>query len=159
MKTFNIKVEGRVASFLRREGAIICDNSDYTIRFTFDNEWSAHETKTARFVWGGAYTDVEFTGDTCQVPTISGADQVQVGVYVEGTELKTTTPAAIPCRGSILGTSTAGQPDVAQNYRDQAAASAARAEAAANRAEALLSAALDGVHDYAQTLIAGGEVA
>ena len=136
MKTFNIKVEGRVASFLRREGAIICDNSDYQIKFTFDDEWIAHETKTARFVWGGLYKDVEFTGDTCQVPTISGADQVQVGVYVEGTELKTTTPAAIPCRGSILGQSNTGQPDEAKHYRDQASASADRAEEAAERSEA-----------------------
>ena len=137
MKTFNIKVEGRVASFLQREGAIICDNSDYSIRFTFDDEWSAHAKKTARFVWGGAYKDVEFTGDTCKVPAISGAHEVQVGVYVEETDLKTTTPAAIPCRGSILGQSNAGQPDVVQEYRDQAAASAASAEKAVEKASAL----------------------
>jgi len=137
MKTFNIKVEGRVASFLKREGTIICGNSDYSIKFTFDDEWSAHPTKTARFIWNGAYEDVEFTGDTCKVPVISGAHEVQVGVYVEETELMTTTPAVIPCRGSILILDSTGQPGMVQVYRDQAAASAASAERAVEKVAAL----------------------
>lgn len=142
MKIFKISIEGRVATYLKREGALICDNTDNVIAFTFDSEWDAHPTKTARFIWGGAYKDVEFIGAECPVPRIHGAKEVQVGVYV-GTldapgDLWTTTAAVIPCKDTILGKSGTAQPDVLPPYRDQAIAAAARAEEAANRAEAVV---------------------
>lgn len=135
MKIKHITVANKVARYSEREGVIICDNSDYSIRFTFDDEWSAHEKKTARFVWNGAHVDVAITGDTCKVPAIRGAHEVQVGVYVDETELMTTTPAVIPCRDSIKSKSSTIQPEQVKEYRDEAAASAERAEAAADRAE------------------------
>ena len=82
---------------------IVCGNSDYTIKFTFDSEWSDLTTKTARFVYtqGGEvrYTDVDFSGDTVAVPVLEGVKNVKVGVY-SGDSLSTT-PALIPCDLSI----------------------------------------------------------
>ena len=83
---------------------IVCGNSDYTITFTFDSEWSTAAQKTARFVYVKAGTikfqDVNFTGSTVAVPVLSGTTEVQVGVYAG--DLRTTTPARIPCEYSIL---------------------------------------------------------
>lgn len=82
---------------------IVCGNSEYTIRFTFDDEWAAENEKTARFVFTNGdeikYIDVEFEGTVAPVPMLSGITEVFVGVYV-GNRL-TTTSAAIPCVRSI----------------------------------------------------------
>ena len=82
---------------------IVCGNSGYQIRFLFDEEWNAGAAKTARFVYvsGGTvhHIDVVFVGDTVNVPVLSNVYQVRVGVF-EG-DLRTTTPAVIPCEPSI----------------------------------------------------------
>lgn len=95
----HITVTNRVAHYLQRDGYIICDNSDYTITFTFDSEWEAHTTKTARFIWNGEYVDVTFNGNECPVPAISNATEVIVGVFAG--ELSST-PVIIPCEKSIF---------------------------------------------------------
>ena len=83
---------------------IVCGNSEYTIKFSFDAEWSGESAKTARFVYtsGGVlkYDDVPFTGDTVSVPVLSNIKEVYVGAFA-GTKLATT-PAVIPCEPSIL---------------------------------------------------------
>lgn len=82
---------------------IVCGNSDYTIKFTFDAEWNEHSTKTARFVYiqgnETKYQDVEFTGTTVAVPVMSNIKEVRVGVFA-GSQLAST-PAVIPCEPSI----------------------------------------------------------
>lgn len=92
---------------------IVCGNSDYKIRFRFDAEWDAYDTKTARFIVNGEHTDVVFSGNTCDVPRIVNADSVEVGVFAG--DLRTTTPARIICDRSILcrgGSPAAPSPDV-----------------------------------------------
>ena len=83
---------------------IICGNSDYTITFDFDSDWSAAGTRTARFVYVKAgrvqHEDVVLVGSTVNVPVLSEVSFVHVGVF-EG-ELCTTTPARISCQKSIL---------------------------------------------------------
>lgn len=79
---------------------IVCGNSDYIAFFDFDAEWDAYETKTARFIWNGKYTDVVFTGTKCPVPVITGAFGVLVGVYAG--DLHTTTAATVDTEKSIL---------------------------------------------------------
>ena len=83
---------------------IICGNSDYTITFDFDSDWSAAGTRTARFVYVKSgqvqHEDVIFVGSTVNVPVLSEVSFVHVGVF-EG-ELCTTTPARISCQKSIL---------------------------------------------------------
>lgn len=101
MKNLNITVANKVATYIQRDGYIVCGNSDYQITFTFDSVWGGYDKKIARFKWNGGYRDVEITTDnTTKVPRIENATQVEVGVYVE--DLSTTTPAVIPCARSVL---------------------------------------------------------
>lgn len=98
MPVINIQVRRKKASNpLTR---IVCGNSDYLISFDFDEEWAAHDAKTARFIWNGQYADVVFTGNICAVPVITNASVCAVGVYAG--DLQTTTPALIGCDKSIL---------------------------------------------------------
>lgn len=93
-----IAVRNKVATSPRE--TIVCGNSDYTLHFDFDDEWSAYETKTARFIYNGTFVDVVFAGDVCAVPVIKNASVCEVGVFAG--DLKTTTPALISCNRSIL---------------------------------------------------------
>lgn len=138
MKTLHVIVENKRATYQLRDGAIVCGNENYQIKFTFDStRWNTETAeKTARFRWNGAYVDVPFTGDTCPVPCITNAKMVEVGVYDEEGGLDTTTPAEIPCERSILCGSNVAQPEAVEKYRDAAFDAAERAEAAADRAEA-----------------------
>lgn len=101
--TITIKVIDKRANVI---GApiIVCGNSGYTIEFDFDAEWDAHVIKTARFVYakGGElkYQDVVFSGNTADVPILSNVREVYVGVFAG--DLRTTTPARVPCDKSIL---------------------------------------------------------
>ena len=100
MKTLNVYVSNKVATFSRRDGNIVCGNADYMIRFHFDSEWDGYESKTARFIWGSKHKDVIFSGDTCPVPIVADTERLEIGVYVDG--LSTTTSAKIPCKRSVL---------------------------------------------------------
>lgn len=98
MPNIQINIKDKVARADRV--IIVCDNSDYTAVFDFDDEWSAYETKTARFVYGGTYTDVVFTGNSCPIPEIHDSRSLTIGVYAG--DLHTTTPAYVSCVPSIL---------------------------------------------------------
>lgn len=100
MRTLHITVNNKIATYLTRDGNIVCGNSDYQIVFAFDSEWDAHEEKVARFIWNGKYIDVAFTGDTVTVPVLANTELLKVGVYAG--ELNTTTSAEIGCKLSIL---------------------------------------------------------
>ena len=98
MPNIQINIKNKVARADR--AIIVCDNSDYTAVFDFDDEWSAYDTKTARFVYCGTYTDVVFTGNSCPIPEIHDTRSLTIGVYAG--DLHTTTPAYISCVPSIL---------------------------------------------------------
>ena len=145
MKNLNITVAGKIAEFCKRDGGIVCGNSDYQITFAFDNEWDDYEWKTARFIWNGGYVEVDFTGNTCIVPIINNTAEIYVGVYVKtdiGVLLATTTAAIIPCYRSILCNTavTVREPESIEAWRDSAAqsalAAAQSAQAAAQNAQA-----------------------
>ena len=93
---------------------IVCGNSDYAVRFDFDEEWEAYDLKTARFITeGGFFTDVQFTGSDCAVPVLTGTRTLLVGVFAG--DVHTTTPAyipAIPCITDTGGIPAAPTPDV-----------------------------------------------
>lgn len=99
-KTLHIIVSNKVATYSQRGGDIVCGNNDYEIQFKFDTEWADHITKTARFIYNGDYVDVVFSGDTVAVPLLKNTTSVAVGVF--SGNLKTTTPALIGCKKSIL---------------------------------------------------------
>ena len=110
MRNLHITVSNKVATYLNRDGSIVCGNSDYQITFAFDDEWSDYTSKTARFIWNDKYTDVTFSGSSVTVPKIIKTHLLKVGVYAG--ELSTTTAAEIPCIFSVLcENATAGSED------------------------------------------------
>lgn len=107
-----VAVRERIAT-APKDALYVCGNSDYVIRFDFDDEWAAHNTKTARFVYNGTHEDKIFDGNECPVPVISNTYSFDVGVFAGN--LRTTTAAYIPCKKSILcksGSPSAPPPDV-----------------------------------------------
>lgn len=99
MKTIDIVVRDKIAH-ASRDALYICGNSDFVVAFDFDEEWAEYTTKTARFTWNGQYEDVIFDGNECPVPIISDAHSFKVGVFAGN--LRTTTPAYVPAKKSIL---------------------------------------------------------
>ena len=141
MRILHIVVNNKIATYTARDGHIVCGNSDYSLKFTFDSEWDNITQKTARFIWNGKYYDVEFTGDECAVPIINDTFEVTVGVYAG--KLTTTTPAVIPCDRSILCITSEVQDDQLPIFKDkvelgalQAVTAAAEAKKAAEDAKA-----------------------
>lgn len=98
MPIINVTVADKVAT--ADETIYVCDNSDFTINFVFDEEWNQFNTKTARFRHGKQYTDVVFTGNQCPVPVLTDIDLFAVGVFAGN--LHTTTPAFICAVKSII---------------------------------------------------------
>ena len=115
MPEIHIMVSNKIAT---GDGSrIVCGNSDYMAVFSFDEEWAAHDVKTARFVYpGGAgdHIDVIFEGNTCPVPVLHNTIGVKVGVFAG--ELHTTTSAWFDCKKSVLcesgGSPVPSSPDV-----------------------------------------------
>lgn len=99
----DVTVKNKVASAPSNTN-IVCGNNDYTLTFLFDEEWDAESKKTARFVWfkgnKSSVEEVEFTGNTVNVPILANTHAVYVGVYAGS--LRTTTAAKIVCEPSIL---------------------------------------------------------
>ena len=108
-----VDVSNKIAQVRDRTIVGVCGNSDYVVHFNFDDEWNAYETKTARFKWGGTFTDVVFTGNECPMPIIYDTNTLEIGVYAG--ELHTTTAAVLYMKKSVLcgsGTPVDPKPDV-----------------------------------------------
>ena len=103
-KNIHITVADKIATNNSPRECIVCGNSDYFITFSFDSEWDAETTRTARFVYykdgKSSFQDCVFVGDTVQAPVMSGVSYVLVGVYAGN--LRTSSPARITCKRSIL---------------------------------------------------------
>ena len=103
MKEIGIVVTEKIAT-VNGTPLIVCDNSDYTIKFAFDAEWAKADNKIARFSFLknglNRYIDVPIENDTCNVPILSDIEAVAVGAYAGN--LQTTTGAVIKCKKSIL---------------------------------------------------------
>lgn len=92
-----IEISNRIAS-VSADVELVCNNPTDTIQFNFDDEWTGHTTKTARFSWEGQYIDVVFEGYEVQVPEIFQTNYVYVGVFTDNI---TSTPVKLRCRYSI----------------------------------------------------------
>lgn len=175
MPNLQIIINNKIATYVKRSGAVVCGNSDYVAEFAFDQEWDAHESKIARFTWGGKYFDVPLKGSTCQVPIVRDTHTLTVGVYAGN--LCTTTPATIPCQRSILCGTDIEHPEAEDFQISEALEAAAEAQQAAAEAQQAaeeaqqaaasiearlgdvgdIEAALDELHEYAQFLVSGGD--
>ena len=129
----HVDVVNKIATFQKRGGCIVCGNSDYKIKFSFDSEWRDYTEKTARFIWNGQFTDVDFTGDLCPVPITYDTTEIEIGVYAG--ELKTTTSAFIGCYRSILCEVAKPSEENNRLHINEAKEAADRAEKAAKEAE------------------------
>ena len=105
----NIKVRGFIAALDSIDARIVGRNTAYTVHFDFDEAWDAAPVKTARFLWGGNYTDVVLVGDSCTFPMIDDVPFVIIGVYSGA--VQTTSGAYVPMTRSILaGSATPAAP-------------------------------------------------
>lgn len=63
-------------------GTVICGNSDYTVVWDLDEEWTPYDAKTMRVnLADGTYQDVVFTGNTAALPVLSTPGWASVGLY------------------------------------------------------------------------------
>ena len=104
MYTIQISVRDKIAT--QTDGTVIINgNSDYSIEFDFDAEWTDLNNKIGIFAYNDAaahkwaYQPVMFSGNTCAVPILRDIHCVYVGVTAGN--VRVTTPAKVQCRLSI----------------------------------------------------------
>ena len=99
MPTIDIIIRNKTASAVNPP-CIVCGNSDYNVKFNFDDEWQAHNNKIGVFAYNrcGEWRseNVLFEVDTCPVPALHGVRSVWIGVTAG--DVRTSTPADVPCR-------------------------------------------------------------
>lgn len=97
MPDINIIVRGKIA-YAEDAPQIVCGNSDYTVNFDLDPEWSEEQNLTACFTYikDGlpVYEESAIEDGACSMPAVFGTDEVLIGVY--GESIRTSTPAAVP---------------------------------------------------------------
>ena len=80
---------------------LITHNSDYYIRFDFDDEWNDYKQKTVYFVYeDGNYMPVIMSGNICNFPIIQN-ERRRVFIGVQAGNLKTTRPCCVNVLDSI----------------------------------------------------------
>ena len=105
LTTIHITVRSRVPTITAGED-VISHNSDYVIKFDFDEEWQS-TVKTVYFACeDGSYQPVVISGNICPVPMLNGEHRrifvgVQEGSSVKPSVLKTTRPCCLKVRDSI----------------------------------------------------------
>lgn len=98
MPEIKIKVRDKCAE---GEGVVICNNSDYTVVWDLDGEWTPYGTKTMRVnLADGTYQDVVFTGDTATLPALTASGWVSVGLYAG--DIHTSRAARLLALSSVL---------------------------------------------------------
>ena len=98
MPEINIKVRDKCAE---GEGVVICNNSDYTVVWDLDEEWTPYGTKTMRVnLADGTYQDEVFTGDTATLPALTASGWVSVGLYAG--DIHTSRAARLLALSSVL---------------------------------------------------------
>ena len=110
MPVIHVNVKNKIATCSLRDPIVVCNNTDYTVKFTFDGEWDGVTAKVARFIWNGKHSDVNITDNKCAMPVIDNATECTIGVY--GGDLSTSTPAKLLCRLSILNGQSAESSDM-----------------------------------------------
>ena len=81
---------------------IVCNNSDYVVRFVLDSEWDALALRTMRIVYDSyTHTDIAFSGDTVALPTI--IDRTSIGIGLYSGDIHTSTCAMFDCERSVMG--------------------------------------------------------
>ena len=99
MTVLNVTVENKIATADNQ--IIVCDNTDYIVQFTLDEEWDDYDAKTMRILYStGTYEDIVFTGTSCPLPRIYNAAAIGIGIYAG--DLHATVAAVFNCKRSVL---------------------------------------------------------
>lgn len=104
----NIEIKNRICHI--NGHAVVKDNSDLKLTFSFDEEWEG-KTKTARFVsdTGEIYSDVSIVDNECIIPiSILEVGIIKIGVY---NDTMSTLYASLVVLPSILFASNGYLPD------------------------------------------------
>ena len=109
MPDINITVAHKVA--VSDTQSIVCDNSDYTVHWTLDEDWSAYDTKTMRTIYmDGTYTDTVFSGGVVALPVCTVPGVVQIGLFAG--DIRTSRVAILRALPSVRsGAGTPKDPD------------------------------------------------
>lgn len=112
MPDINITVAHKVA--VSDTQSIVCDNSDYMVHWTLDEEWGAYDTKTMRTIYmDGTYEDKVFSGTDIALPVCTVPGVVQIGLFAG--DIRTSRVAilrALPSVRSAAGAPADPAPDV-----------------------------------------------
>nr|DAM02636.1 MAG TPA: hypothetical protein [Caudoviricetes sp.] len=124
MPDINITVAHKVA--VSDTQSIVCDNSDYTVHWTLDEDWNAYDTKTMRMIYmDGTFTDKVFSGDVTALPVCTVPGVVQIGLFAG--DIRTSRVAILRALPSVR--SAAGAPaDPTESVYDQLMARMAQLE-------------------------------
>lgn len=118
MPDINITVAHKIA--VSDTTSIVCDNSDYMVHWTLDDEWSAYDTKTMRTIYmDGTYEDKVFSGSDIALPVCTVPGAVQIGLFAGN--LRTSRVAilrALPSARSAAGAPADPTPDVYDQLMD-----------------------------------------
>lgn len=97
---------------------IVCNNSDYVVRFALDSEWDALALRTMRIVYDSySHTDIAFSGDTVALPAI--IDRTSIGIGLYSGDIHTSTCAMFDCERSVMGkNSNAVEPPSSDVYNE-----------------------------------------
>ena len=98
-KIIEIEVRGKIARLKNPDDYLVCGNSDYFVRFDFDNEWDEHHAKTALFVFGDTTIEQPFKNEYCEGVEVEKATKCYIGAF--SGDIVTTTKAEIKCLPSI----------------------------------------------------------
>lgn len=115
MPDINITVAHKVA--VSDTQSIVCDNSDYTVHWTLDDEWSVYDTKTMRTIYmDGTFKDTVFSGAEVELPVCTVPGVVQIGLFAG--DIRTSRVAILRALPSVR--SAAGAPaDPTESVYDQ----------------------------------------
>lgn len=115
MPDINITVAHKVA--VSDTQSIVCDNSDYMVHWTLDDEWSAYDTKTMRTIYmDGTFKDTVFGGDVIALPVCTVPGAVQIGLFAG--DIRTSRVAILRALPSVRS-GTGAPEDPPKNVYDQ----------------------------------------
>ena len=117
-KIKNITVRQKIAT--GDDTYIVCGNSDYTVHWDLDDEWSEYSEKTMLVVLdsGEAYS-IQFTGTDTALPALPNTRRCVIGLMAG--DVRTTTGAMFVCRPSVRDASGAPVEPPADVYAQLAA--------------------------------------
>lgn len=121
MPDITIRVREKIAQTVGSP-SIVCGNTGYHAIFDLDAEWDEYELITMRVAWTDTFsgqprhTDVPYIRSIgfAEIPAITDAYEVQLGVYAG--DIRTSTPARIPCERCITDGGTYHEDPEPQTY-------------------------------------------